>query len=246
MANKPWLDDVRQRLARQSLPPGYVERFMEELADHFHDLTEENMEADAISRLGEPEQVAEAAVTAYRRRGVFGRHPTAAFLVFAISPVMSLVVLSGLMTVGLWIIAALAERFGLLDGEGSGYATQPASITLAATAFLFSLLLVVIPAVLASFLYCKLAKRVEMGRKWVFVSCAVLAVTAMLPCWDVRAKLISATGNYAVCIGVWIPGLCGWSFPVGMMQLVQLLVPLAIGLWFLRHKHDQGQLRLAS
>ena len=56
------------------------------------------MEADAISRLGEPEQVAEAAVAAYRRRSFFGRHPILtfplAFLVFAVSPVIACYVLA--------------------------------------------------------------------------------------------------------------------------------------------------------
>ena len=62
----------------------------EELGDHLEDLKEENVEADAISRLGEPDQVAESAVGAYRRRSFLGRHPTAAFMVFAISPVVPL------------------------------------------------------------------------------------------------------------------------------------------------------------
>ena len=80
MANLSWLDDVRQRLARQRvLPPSYVQRFVEELSDHLDDLKEESMEVDAISRLGEPEQVADAAVAAYRRRSSPGRHPTVTF-----------------------------------------------------------------------------------------------------------------------------------------------------------------------
>ena len=95
MANLPWLDEVRKRLAEQALPPSYVQRFMEELSDHFQDVTEEIMstEASVSSRLGEPEQVAKAVVTAYRRRSFLGRHPTAAFLVFAVSPVVSLAAL---------------------------------------------------------------------------------------------------------------------------------------------------------
>ena len=84
MANLPWLDEVRRRLAKRGLPPSYVQRFAEELSDHLEDFKEENMstEADVYSRLGKPEQVANAAVAAYRRRSFLGRHPTAAFLVF--------------------------------------------------------------------------------------------------------------------------------------------------------------------
>ena len=64
MDSQPWLDRVRERLARHVLPPSYVQRLMEELSDHLEDLKEEGMEADAISRMGEAEQVAEAAATA--------------------------------------------------------------------------------------------------------------------------------------------------------------------------------------
>ena len=68
MGNQPWLDRVRERLARQALPPAYIRRFTEELSDHLEDLKEESMETDALSRLGEPGQLANAAVAAYRRR----------------------------------------------------------------------------------------------------------------------------------------------------------------------------------
>ena len=92
MAKRPWLDEVRGRLAKHGLPPAYVQRFVQELSDHFDDLKEENMgtEVDVSSRLGEPERVAQAAVAAYRRRSFLGRHPTAAFLVFAVSPLLML------------------------------------------------------------------------------------------------------------------------------------------------------------
>ena len=95
MTNPPWCDQLRQRLLRYGLPPVYVKRLMEELSDHLQDVMEEDMstEANVYSRLGEPEQVAKAAVTAYRRRSFIGRHPTASFLVFAISPVVSLIIL---------------------------------------------------------------------------------------------------------------------------------------------------------
>ena len=75
MANQAWLDEVRERLAKHTLPPAYIRRFMDELSDHFQDITEENMgtEANVLSRLGEPEHVAESAATAYRRRSFLGR-----------------------------------------------------------------------------------------------------------------------------------------------------------------------------
>jgi hypothetical protein len=38
MDNQPWLDSVREQLARRRLPPSYVQRFTEELSDHLEDL----------------------------------------------------------------------------------------------------------------------------------------------------------------------------------------------------------------
>ncbi|MGA2258845.1 MAG: hypothetical protein ABSG53_29610 [Thermoguttaceae bacterium] len=103
MANPSWLDDVRKRLLRQELPLVYVQRFMEELTDHLDDLKEQSMEADAISRLGKPDQVAEAAVTAYQRRRFFGGHPAAAFLVFGVSPPVSLFALVAIAAGAMWV-----------------------------------------------------------------------------------------------------------------------------------------------
>jgi hypothetical protein len=246
MANRAWLDDVRASLAEHALPTAYIQRFVSELSDHIEDLKEENMNTDAsvLSRLGEANQVADAAVTAYRRQSFLGRHSAAAFLVFAVSPVLSMVVCSILMAVGLRVVFAIAERFGGFSDEG--ISTQPGPIALAAAGYLFSVLFVVIPAVLASLLYCKLAKRLGIGRKWMFVSSAVLAVTAMLPGWAVTTRLITGTGHYAVCVGLWVPGLCGWTPPNSLLQLLQLAVPLAIGWWFMRRQRVQGQAQLTS
>ena len=96
MANLPWLDDVLGRLEKRGLPPSYVRRLADELSDHLEDLQEQNMgkEADVSLQLGKPEQVAAAAVAAYRRRSFSGRHPVAAFFFFAITPVLPLFLLA--------------------------------------------------------------------------------------------------------------------------------------------------------
>jgi hypothetical protein len=246
MANLPWLDEVRRRLARHALPPAYIQRFVQELSDHLEDLKEENMstEANVCSRLGQPECVAEAAVDAYRRRSFLGRHPTAAFLVFGLSPGVSLIVLFILMGVGAWAVGTACAHLGGISKEGCS--TQPWPVALAAIRYAASLLTIVIPAAFASYLYCKLAERLFIGRKWMVVSCIAIAAVAMLPCWDIKTRIIRGTGHWAIQAGVWIPGLCGWSLPVTVAQLVQLLAPLAIGWWFLRRNRDQSRMQLAQ
>ena len=54
MESQPWLNRVRERLARQLLPPSYVQRFVEELSDHLEDVKEDGMDHNSSSRLGEP------------------------------------------------------------------------------------------------------------------------------------------------------------------------------------------------
>jgi hypothetical protein len=252
MANQPWLDEVRGQLAKHTLPPAYIGRFMEELSDHFHDITEETMstEANVASRLGEPNQVAEAAVTAYRRRSFLGRHPTAAFFVFVVSPIVSLVALVGLAFTVLSVSLVACEWIGFDIQHflmGLTRFEPAASLTLP---YVLSLVTVVIPCILASVLYCKLAKRVGIGRNWILVACVMLAATALMPICSV--KLSDMPGESALRLGTWNPqSVLGLPhFLVVSLckprQLLQFVVPLAIGLWFMRRKRETSPLQLAS
>ncbi len=349
MGDQLWLDSVRQRLTKHDLPSSYVQRFTEELGDHLEDLKEESMETDAISRLGEPEEVAEAAVTAYRRRSFLGRHPVAAFLVFAVSPVIPQYVLGAVpllvlsvvtgnfqyqeydlaisltiivcstfvgilygelaMRLGIgkrWMLTSFAVlgvmavfwEFGLNHANGllavripvqfavplavgwwfakrtrnHGYpvttffifaispvvsvlilwiilalamimivrplvgpdtfAAMPSAVLLA-LAYANALLLYLLPTAVASLLYCKLTKGSGSGRKWMVVSCSVLATfTAMLS--------LGITTDVAGS---------GAGLPIGLAMfiiLAQFLIPLATCWWFLRRTPDQSRLKFAS
>ncbi len=238
MATPPWLDEVLKRLRKHSLPPTYVQRFADELSDHFQDLKEENMktETDVYSRLGAPEQVADAAAVAYRRRSFIGRHPLAAFFAFAVSPVVSLILLFGVMAFGMYVLGTAAEYCGIV-GNGFIRRNPPGPFAMVMLHCVFSLCTIIIPALVASIFYCKLSKRLGMGRKWMCVACAVLALTAMLPfCFISPATIPSATGHYAVQFGLVlniplkISGI--WCWLSSGERLIQALVPLAIGGWF--------------
>jgi hypothetical protein len=161
MMNPSWLDLVRQRLAKHVLPPNYVERVVEELADHLEDLKEENVEADAYSRLGDPEQVAEAAVITYRRRSFLGRHPVAAFVVFGISPVIPQFVL---FVVGEMVLMTFKADH-TVNWHEDHWILSP---------------IIVVCSTFVSFLYGELAMRLGIGKKWMLASCAVLGAFAML------------------------------------------------------------------
>ena len=196
MDSQPWLDAVRQSLARQRLPSEYVQRLLEELTDHLADLKEENMEADAYLRLGVPEQVAKAAASAYRRQSCLGRHPTLALLVFGVSPGLALLAGIALCICGMTILP---------DGcFESLRRLQPSS---AATAWLGSLCLVVIPSIAVTGLYGWLARRSGIGKRWLLLCCAMLAVLAALPMCT--AKISGTPGESWLRIGVWRPDSLG-------------------------------------
>ena len=247
MASQLWLDDVRKRLAGHGLPRAYVQRFAEELSDHLEDFKEKNMstEADVYSQLGEPEQVANAAVVAYRRRSFLGRHPTAAFLVFGVSPIMSQIVLFIIVVLVAKALGILVDQLGLLSDNGRY--VPPSPIAVEVTQYAFSFLFVVIPSLVAAVLYCKLGRRLGLGRPWMAVSCVVLATMAMLPCWYVRLGA-DAAGHPRVVGGLSFPFFdYGWSDCfLNISQLVQLAVPLAIGWWLLRRRSSRGRMQLAS
>jgi hypothetical protein len=197
MATPSWLDDVQKRLFRQGLPPSYVQRFMGELADHLNDLKEENMEADAIPRLGEPEQVAEAAVIAYRRRSFLGRHPLAAFLVFAVSPMIPQILL--FMVVG---AALRSEPFKRGFETLLRYNEH--------LVHLICILVYVACSGVISALYAGLIQRIGLGRKWICASSLVLGILPMVSEFvatpDIGLRCVAITAQFVVllAIGWWL------------------------------------------
>ncbi len=238
MAKRPWLEDVRRRLAKHALPADYIDRFVEELSDHLQDIEEESMstEASVHSRLGEPGQVAEAAAVAYRRRSFLGRHRAAAFLVFGVSPLVAFVALSALAAFGTGVLFdAAVERLPIRFGN-TAWAASPYGM---------SLLSVIIPSVFVSIVYCKLARRSGIRRTWMLLSCAVIAALAATPLFYVRYS-DTPGGNALLCV-IAIPQYIE-ELPKVIpfvlyhpWQVFQFLCPLAIGAWFMRRNRDRGR-----
>jgi hypothetical protein len=252
MANRPWLEDVQRRLAEGKLPPAYIRRFMEELADHCQDILEETMskEANVVSRLGNPEQVADAAVIAYERRTLFGRHPSAKVLVFAVSPVASLF---GLF---LLVFACVYGCFTIYEQTGFNvHIKRFDPVASWVLPYVFSLIMVVIPSALAVVFYGRVAKRCHVGKMWVGISCFVLAIVAITPIWSVT---LSDLPNESVlrCGVMTMPHTLGqlvahvaWYFSHAQ-QLIQFSAPLVVGLLFVCRSGKQvsqnNQLRTAA
>ncbi len=253
MANRPWLDEVRRRLARNGLPPTYVQRLVAELTDHFHDLKEETMstEAGVYSRLGAPEQVAAAAIVAYRRRSFLGRHPSAAFLTFAVSPVALLLVL----LLGLGGAMYGADRFFDMIAPGDYFGDSLRHLGpggRAALPYVMSMLIPVFPCILVSIFYCQLARRLSLARKWMLLSCGVLAIIAGTFVWSAKFSETPGQSALLLCVGIPYPlriadllKMIVWIF-IHPMRIAQFVAPIAIGCWFMCPKRNRGHLQLAS
>jgi glucan phosphoethanolaminetransferase (alkaline phosphatase superfamily) len=213
---------------------------MDELADHLQDLTEENMNTNEnmVSRLGEPNELADAAVLAYRQHGFFGRHPSAKFWVFAVSPLASLVALFVVAFGCMYGVFTLYEWLGI-----NLHITQYDPAASLMMPYAMSFVMVILPGIAASLFYCKLAHRLGLGKKWVVLSCLMLAVVAITPIWSV--KLSEVPGQSVLQCGIAFPqnladfGHCLVSYFGKVQQLLQFLAPLVVGLWFLRQTRKQ-------
>lgn len=234
MSTRPWLDEVLKRLSKHALPSTYVQRLAEELSDHFLDLKEENMktESEVYSRLGTPEEVADAAAITYRRRSFVGRHPTAAFLTFAVLPVGLMILSVAFMVLALIALITAAEYVGIINSEGFR-GNPPGPFIVEILRYAFSLFTIIIPALIASIVFCKLSKWLGMGRKWMLVSCVALAITAVFFSCNIGMS-VDAETRHSLQLGFAVPGISRWLHALTGLQVVQALVPLSIGCWFLR------------
>ena len=222
LPERSWLAEIERRLKASRLPPVYIRRFMDELADHFLDLMEEDMSdernlSSIASRLGRADQVAAAAIDSYRNRDVFVRHPWAKVLFFGVSPAVVMVLAFVLACLSVGAFTAICQKCGvrLADGEHLG---RVGGSTLN---WAVSLVTTILPAVVLTVCYCLTAKRWKISTGWTLASCCLLAIVAMLP---VQSILLSdLPGNSR-----WSIGLC---LPPNLTQLVQLIAPLSVGLY---------------
>lgn len=228
MASQPWFDEVAERLTAGRVPRKYVQRFVDELADHFEDLKEETMGrgAEAYSRLGEPQHVAAAAVEAYRRGNLLARHSALKFLVFAVSPILSLIVFA---IAGLFVLLAVAKGLGYVDRTG----THVGDVVKAILPDLLTAITVVIPAAGLTALYFALANRLGIGRRWTLASCLVLSVLAGLAMCDVTLSELPGQSRLTYGLGLGLGA-------ADLLRMCKALAPLALGVWLMRRSRHQG------
>jgi hypothetical protein len=218
---RPWLEQLRAELAKQHLPPLYVERLMSELSDHIFDSLEDPMSTDVkeighvATRLGAPERVAIAAAKEFRGARFCRRHP---LVMFVVLPVFALPIL---WTACVIALVALCKWFGLeTAGPGIGggvwhWATVNAPFVVLVT--------IAGPIGLAAWLFCRMATKAGVSWKWTLAASLILAVIGGAAMAQV--VLPGAGSKGSVMLGLSL------STHPSAAQLLQFALPLAIGAW---------------
>jgi hypothetical protein len=222
MSGRLWLERFRHELVRRKLPRQEVARLVEELSDHFIDLTEETMSTDAqvLARMGDPIQIAEAAVGEFRRRQ-FGRSRWARFATFVLLPVPLLfVVWAGILTATVLVFSGIDALAGAPE-EG------PHEITPLLVAGSHALILgfVVGPPTLVALFFARLARRTT--RRWLWGLSACLLVALVTAAATSSQTFSEEPGKSTLTLGLGIGAF-------HLAQLGQFLVPFSAGVLSLR------------
>jgi len=226
------LERVALELRRQGLPRADVVRLVAELKDHVEDLLTEHggtmnaqveLESEVESRLGQPEVLASAAVANRRQSSVFGRHPIWSFLIAPIPLV--LVAWITLFFVCFGVLEALPWLFGSNYAiEGRAVRDWPSPLIYLVRSVEVTMRFV--PPAVAAALLCWCARRGGMSWRWTTAACLLVALIAGALLVQLNLPAEPGPGNF----------LLGFGFGLWMyrwVNLVQLLVPLAVGALFL-------------
>lgn len=245
MDAQQWLNQLQAALARQKLPPFYVERLVAELSDHITDSLEDRMSTDAkdlrhfTSPLGTPTAVAAAAIGEFRKRRFSTRHPILTFLVL---PFLSLVV-GWIVAVLLFVLGAQAIIW-LGDGSDARFPDWLIAILPVLTgAFVLA------PIALVAALVCRVAGRAAIGWKWPLGTCVLLALMGGAALFDVKMTGVERGVLHGTQFKDVQPpideqhGHMMFGFGVNThprpWQIVQFLAPLAVCGLFVWRQHSQ-------
>jgi hypothetical protein len=221
MQRQRWPEQLRDDLRRQGLPALYIDRLVEELADHAADLCEEqNMEVrEAYNQLGRTAELSAVARSEFDRWTFAGRHPILTFvlgpLIFAPAVFVACLLAAFLLA---WVVGASLEILapGFVSQLEHGSAAEVWCIRG------FNLYARFLPFAIVAWLYCRLGQR-RATLRWSYVACAVTGLIAALLFTKAAPSTAGEMGTYTVGLGP----------PPHPRQLLQVVPPLAIAAFFL-------------
>lgn len=141
---------------------------------------------------------------------------------FALMPVVSLL--------ALWAaaIVALVNMANALGMKGQPASTGPLADWAASTVPYVVMAVLLIPVVLASVFFCRLASKAAISWKWSLLACSILAVVGGLAVANIVLPTHGVKGSITFGFGV--------STHPSALQILQCAVPLAIGGWAAWHQ----------
>jgi hypothetical protein len=223
MRSPQWRDRLAQQLYRQRLPTAYIDRVVEELTEHATDLFMETNSMDAElnleARLGNPEQLARLAKREYQRRTFAGRHPVATFVAGPLVALVGTFLLSCLLVFAIYWLIDLATGGSLSANDGKHL--PPSSLEMRLIQ-IFNFTTRFVPFALSAWLFVRLGRRSGL-RAWSLTACGIVSVVAAFFTSIVAGGPDNSQGTWTI----------GLSSNIGLDQLVQAAVPVALGAWTL-------------
>jgi hypothetical protein len=227
MASPQWRDRLTQLLYRHRLPMAYVDRFVEELTEHAIDLFVETNSMDAErnleARLGDPEQLAAVAKNEYHRRTFAGRHP---IVTFVAGPIVSLVgtfLATALLVVATYWLIDLALGLAMGDSLTANDDNElPPTRLEMGLLQVFNFTIRFVPFVLSAWFFVRLGRRSGL-RAWSLTACGIVTLAAIFFTSTVNPATDTSQATWVI----------GFGSNIGIDQIVQAAVPLALGAWML-------------
>lgn len=228
MVSQQWRDRLIEAIRHQGMPNSYVERLVGELSDHADSILSEDQSMDAEqldARLGTPEQLAETAKREFEQRTFAGRHPIVMFLAGPVVVVFGMLIATCL-TVALgywlidWSIGGSLTANDMKDLPPSSYEMGIVQACNVVVRF--------IPFVISAWIFAASARR-SGHRTWGFISCGIVAAVAIAFCATVNPQTALSKATWQM----------GFSWLIGVDQMLQAAVPLALAAWMLRRSKWQ-------
>ncbi len=177
-----FIEQLSWRLAELGCPRAQVVRLVREVADHREDLkqaawsnglSEAGAEIHANAQLGDPVELAEDLMAALRRSTWWGRHYVVTFVLL---PLLAYPVLWALL-----LCLQMALEFALGYGWDSNKLRAAADDPVTFQHLLMKChCMDYLAMVLATLLFCWLARRAVVSPRWMTISCAICSLAAVI------------------------------------------------------------------
>jgi hypothetical protein len=213
------IGQFQRRLVELGCPTAKLREQVRELADHHQDLKDEALRdglsepeaaARADAQLGDTVRLAEKCVALLRQSSWWGRHPIIGFCFLPLFAFVPAWFLGGGILAGMcWLLARIFGPAYSFD-EDAAHALSLDPTAFNNFAHPLNAALTFFAALSVGLLFFWLARRSAVGMKWVFLSCALAAVTGFFTYSMISPNLIS--------VGI------GWPAPNRIFAVVPLLI----------------------